>query len=290
MAEQAEQAFIRTFLSTLSSQTVVYADDYQQPPANSLKKVPVLPIAVPPPPKRASPASPAASTSHSASSSISVTFKSLKPPASFILSVQPTDSIATIKAQLAAQPNAPPADAQRLLLKGKALADTKLLQEYAVSDKDTVNLVVKPGITWDPSKTPIATPSSATPLPETAMSAIVSPKPQHPPKRGHERIPSVVLSPSPSPSGEIVEKDILLTLDNPAPSNVPVETLSTYGATVAQPEFWQRLYDFLKSEFTTPTDAITAWEDYFCASKGSLTVNQIAKIRDQVGIVGMAGR
>jgi UV excision repair protein RAD23 len=42
--EQAEQAFVKTFLNTLSSQPVTYADDYQQPPEHSLKRVPVLPV------------------------------------------------------------------------------------------------------------------------------------------------------------------------------------------------------------------------------------------------------
>ncbi|KAG6860499.1 hypothetical protein C0995_010485 [Termitomyces sp. Mi166 len=287
MAEQAEEAFIRTFLSTLSSQTVVYPDDYQQPPSNSLRKVPVLPIAVPPPPKRAAPQT--TGTSSVSASSLSVTFKSLKPPASYTLFVHPTDSIAAIKAQLAAQPTAPPADAQRLLLKGKALADTKLLQEYSVKDKDTINIAIKPGVTWDPTKTPFP---SLEPMPDTTGSpmSIAAPVPQHPqtPKRGHQRIPSLVLSPSPSGESQVAEKDILLTLDNPS-SSLAVEPLSTYGQTVAKPEFWQHLHDFLKSEFTTPTDALAAWENFFCASKGSLTVNQIAKIRDQVGIVGMAG-
>ncbi|KAG5352485.1 hypothetical protein C0989_002119 [Termitomyces sp. Mn162] len=263
MAEQAEEAFIRTFLSTLSSQTVIYADDYQQPPSNSLKKVPVLPIAVPPPPKRAAPQ---ATDTSSAS-----------------------DSIAAIKAQLAAQLTAPPADAQRLLLKGKALADTKLLQEYNVKDKDTINIAIKPGVTWDPTKSPIS-PSQTMPDINVSSMSIAAPAPQHPqtPKRGHQRIPSVVLSPSPSGESQGTEKDILLTLDNPS-SSVAVEPLSTYGQTVAKPEFWQHLHDFLQSEFTTSTDARTAWENFFCVSKGSLTVNQIAKIRDQVGIVGMAG-
>ena len=35
-----------------------------------------------------------------------------------------------MKTQFAAEPSAPPADAQRLLFKGKALADGKLLKEY----------------------------------------------------------------------------------------------------------------------------------------------------------------
>lgn len=44
MAEQAETAFVKTFLNTLSNQPVTYADDYQQPLENSLKRVPVLPV------------------------------------------------------------------------------------------------------------------------------------------------------------------------------------------------------------------------------------------------------
>lgn len=44
MAGQAETTFVKSFLNTLSNQPVTYADDYQQPPKNSLKKVPVLPV------------------------------------------------------------------------------------------------------------------------------------------------------------------------------------------------------------------------------------------------------
>ncbi|KAF8069126.1 hypothetical protein FPV67DRAFT_1414365 [Lyophyllum atratum] len=286
MADQAELAFAKTFLNTISSQPVTYSNDSQQPLQNSLKKIPVLPIPVPAPPTRAATAS-----SSSSSASVSVTFKSLKPPASFTISVQPTDSIAAVKTQLAAQPSAPPADAQRLLLKGKALADAKLLKEYNVKDGDTINLVLKPGSDWDPTKPTIPT-VTASPSPDPMASShslsIASPAPSGS-RRGHQRIPSVVLSPSPSSETPgAVEKDILLTLDS-APGPVQTEPLSTYGATVAQPEFWKRLYAFLKSEFTTESDALTAFEDFFRASKGSLTVNQIAKIRDQVGIVGMAG-
>ena len=43
------------------------------------------------------------------------------------------------------------------------------------------------------------------------------------------------------------------------------------------------------SEFTNDSDAGQAWEDFFCASKGALSVSEIAKIRDKVGVSGMAG-
>ena len=77
-------------------------------------------------------------------------FKSLKPHAIFAISVRLTDTISAIKTQLSAEPSAPPADAQRLLFKGKALADGKLLKEYNnIKDGDTINLMVKPGYDWN---------------------------------------------------------------------------------------------------------------------------------------------
>lgn len=44
-----------------------------------------------------------------------------------------------------------------------------------------------------------------------------------------------------------------------------------------------------RSEFSNESDALQAFEDYLCASKGSLTASEIAKIRDEVGVIGMAG-
>ena len=188
--------------------------------------------------------------------SISILFKSSKPPASFTISVQPTDTISAIKAQLASQPSAPPADAQRLLLKGKALADGKLLQEYAVKQGDTVNLMIKPGFNWEPSKSVTSSPSPATtPFPSSpamlssdkklSLSLNATPPPK---SSRHQRVPSLVLSPSPSSEtpGHI-EKDIVLTLDSSTiPSSLSTESLSSYSVTVSQPEFWARLHTFLK--------------------------------------------
>jgi len=293
MAEQAERAFAKTFLTTISTQPIVYADDYQQPSQHSLKRVPVLPIPVPPPPARKP-----HHEANQSSASISLVFKSLKPTAAFTLSVHPTDTISAIKAQLAALPSAPPAEAQRLLVKGKALLDTKLLKEYSIKDGDTLNIAIKPGFNWDPTArpeplandTPMSTDSTS--QPPGFGSGSLDPKalPQH--KGRHGRIPSVVLSPSPSydnlRSRSPVEKDILITLDDPLPSPQS-ETLTTYHQTVSKPEFWQRLLEFLKKEFTAETDANLAFESFLCATKGSVTASEIAKIRDTVGVIGMAG-
>lgn len=47
--------------------------------------------------------------------------------------------------------------------------------------------------------------------------------------------------------------------------------------------------DICRQEFTTDDDALQAWEEFLRASKGSLTASEIAKIRDYVGVMGMAG-
>lgn len=44
-----------------------------------------------------------------------------------------------------------------------------------------------------------------------------------------------------------------------------------------------------RAEFTTENDALLAFEDFLRASKGTLSASEIAKIRDHVGVVGMAG-
>lgn len=180
--------------------------------------------------------------------SIKLTFKSVKPQQVYTLSIQPTDTIATVKAQLAAEPGAPPADVQRLLLKGKALADGKLLKEYDVKDEDTINLMVKPGYQWDP--TIIVPKTTSSPAPVTTdnvnpPSITLVPEQNSRARSGHGRIPSVVLSPSPSLTALADEKlvDIPLTLDT---SNMPAPPPDTpYRKIMTQSDFWERLYTFL---------------------------------------------
>ncbi|KAI0078639.1 hypothetical protein K474DRAFT_1660258 [Panus rudis PR-1116 ss-1] len=288
MADQAELAFIKNFTNNLSAQPVTFPDDFQQPPENRLKKVPVLPVELPAPPKREHAESSTAGT-------IKVNFKSVKPAQTYSLSVSLADTISDIKkSQLASVPGAPPADVQRLLLKGKALADGKLLKEYDVKEGDTLTLMVKPGFQWDPSATTINTSASsafvASTEPEPKPITLI-PEPSKS-RSGHGRIPSVVLSPSPSLTAQPDEKlvDIPLILDTSSIPSSPTKTPDDqYHATISKPEFWERLQGFLYTEFPNRSDAAQAWEDFFCASKGSLSVSEIAKIRDKVGVTGMAG-
>jgi hypothetical protein len=219
----------------------------------------------------------------SPASTITLSIKSLKPAHTFTLTASPSDAISTLKTSLATQPAAPPADAQRLLLKGKVLADSKLLQEYGVTDGATLNLSIKPGVTWDPSAhmsaphptvdttiptSPDPSPGSLSPnrgvtelpqhelppRPSPPLVALTSPPDEMPAptkKRGHTRIPSVVLSPSPSGVSPIDEKpaDILLTFDTtsiPTASEMAGPPHTTYHAIVSEPAFWERLNSFLK--------------------------------------------
>jgi hypothetical protein len=333
MATDEERAFATTLLNTLGTQPVIYPDDYQQPPQNFLKKIPVVPvrphctlrialdssfsgvqISLPDPPRKNDAPAPAGElfriaqhdldhdnnpcSNRTASDTISVTFKCLKPLKTFTLSVQPTDAISEIKNQLASQSGAPPADSQRLLLKGKALVSSKLLKEYDVKDGDTINLMVKPGFAWDPAggPPPLLVETAPTPQPTLGTSS-----------RRHQRIPSVVLTPSPSPTTE-KPVDIPLTLDTVSDDRMSGIELSSYHNVLARPTFWSKFLHFVKyaslcsmfhhasltsvldrSEFENEEDVNQAFEDFFCVSKGTLTAFEIAKIRDELGIIGMAG-
>ncbi|KAJ7244022.1 hypothetical protein C8J57DRAFT_1555914 [Mycena rebaudengoi] len=157
----------------------------------------------------------------------------------------------SIKQQLAhAYPAAPPADTQRLL-KGKALADNKLVREYSVQDGDTFNLLVNLSID----------------LKGSTSAGVTAGK-------GHQRIPSAVLSPSPSavapPGGEppsssgssspftrsrqnSTTRDITLMLDNATPA-------------LAEQE--------LNQDLLPPADAQLAFEEFLHTAKGTLTARR----------------
>jgi len=284
MAEQVEATFLKNFVGVIRNQPVNYPDDFQAPPEQSLKKIPVIPVPLPEPPKREE-------VSSASTESLSIVIKSLKPPKTYTLAVQSSDTIADIKSYLASQSGAPPVDVQRLLLKGKALVDTKLLKEYNIRDGDTVNLMVKSGYDWTQ---PAAPPKLQIPAPQPELLAEEPPsatlEPGARPER-HRRVPSVILSPSPNtltPLREGAPIDVALSLDDG--DILPPHTPQTpYQNVISSPEFWSDLLDFLSSRFATRSDVENAFEEFFRASKTSLTPHQIAKIRDHVGVTGMAG-
>ncbi|KAG9127205.1 hypothetical protein FRC07_000250 [Ceratobasidium sp. 392] len=265
-----EATFVKTHLAALSTLPTTYPNDFQPAPED-LVRTRVFPIEILPPPERK-----AAAQTTGATGQINVTVKSLKPALSFPLSVLPTDSIASIKDQLAQHPRAPPADAQRLLLKGKALADSKLLQEYEIGDGATINLLVKPGVDWTGEEKPMA-------------STVAVEKPGHLriPSQSDMAIPSVTLSPIPDPEGRAPSPHALALDATPPPLSSSVRP--SYHQTIASPEFWDKLHGFLSQEFSNREDADGAFESFLIASKEQLTAGEIAKIRDSTGIIGMAG-
>jgi len=287
MAEQVEAGFLKNFVGIIANQPVSYPDDFQAPPDQSLRRIPVVPFPLPEPPKREEVGSTSAE-------SLSIVIKSLKPPKTYTLAVQSSDSIADIKSYLASQPGAPPVDLQRLLLKGKALADAKLLKEYNIKDSDTVNLMVKPG--YDQNQLPespkldIPTSTPGTPA-EKSPSSTLEPGTTRPTER-HRRVPSVILSPSPNslaPLRDGAPVDVALSLDD-EDILPPVQAPPTpYQNVISSPDFWGDLLDFLGQRFSSRSDVENAFEEFFRASKNSLTAHQIARIRDHVGVTGMAG-
>ncbi|KIY67440.1 hypothetical protein CYLTODRAFT_422546 [Cylindrobasidium torrendii FP15055 ss-10] len=278
----AEIAFANTFIRTISSQAVAYPDDYAQPPSNSLKRVPVVAVPVPPVPQP--------QKAGESSSTFEVTLKSVKPAKTVAVSVAGTDTVADLKAKW------PEATSElKLLLKGKALQDAKLLREYSLKEGDTVNVMSKPPSAVPPA---IATVTPATPVEEKKPGLPTLNIDAAARKGRHGRIPSVVLSPSPSqadenwPGGGLTPegspRNILLDLEHDN-NNLSERDVSSYHSTIAKPELWEKLLGFLHTEFASPDDATLAFENFLRAAKGVLTASEVAKIRDQVGVMGMAG-
>ncbi|KAG8975110.1 hypothetical protein FRB90_009604 [Tulasnella sp. 427] len=307
-----ELAFIKTQALSLRNIPVTLDNDYQPALEDVPKKVPIFPVTVPPPPSKSQTSSSSATTTADPSSSatgIPIVVKSTKPPLTFNLTVHPTDTIFQIKQQLEAEHlRAPTADVQRLLIKGKVLADNKLLQEYPIStsssDPTTITLMTKPGSTWTGEER--ASPSAATPVVIAEPESFAAPSPSGSKltatAKGHGRslsgaadtmpLPSLTLSPTPSPDGQTPGVDLKLAVDldmQPDPPRGSTPTQDAYTSVIADPEFWGKLSEFLAKEFKTEGDADRAWEQFFLVSKSSLTAHQIAKIRDVTGKSAMAG-
>jgi len=300
MAEQ-EIAAMKAHMEVLKDIPVVLPNDYTPDPAGLPRKIPSFPMDLPPPPvitsgdEAAEPQSP-----------ITIAIRSSKPPISFALTVHPTDTISAIKEQLAnAESRAPRADAQRLLLKGKVLADNKLLQEYdGIENGVALNLMVKQGTTWNAEERVVSPKLTIDSPPEPR-----APKPTRLAHTSHTRtlsgaadqfpVPALTLSEPPSPTGFGsptgfklgVPLDMLDTKLPPRSSSPrPLSATECFTETISSVPFWVHLKEFLDKEFNgEERDANAAFEMFFLASKELLTPHEIAKVRDVVGVIGMAG-
>ncbi|CAB4390204.1 unnamed protein product [Rhizophagus irregularis] len=176
-----ETNFVTNFLSSLSSRPVRYPQDFapplqtrQKPTANALSSK-----------SKKSTGKSNQEISQNAEPAqgipIQVKIKSLKGGQTFTVQLNNSDTVINLKEKL--QPLASiPINNQRLILKGKALIDTKTLYEYGINNDTTVHLVQKSGSasisssTSDTISSPVSSSSAQEPLSSSAMEKLKDPQ------------------------------------------------------------------------------------------------------------------
>ncbi|ORX36421.1 ubiquitin-related domain-containing protein [Kockovaella imperatae] len=259
-----ERAFMKRYSEGLSSYKVEYPGDFSAPLEERPRKVNVIGVPVADPPDVMD-----VDTSPSQDSSMNLTIKSLKPALTVSVTAQSTDTVADLKKNISKSSSAaPPPEGQRLLLKGKALTDSKLLKEYDIEDGAVVHLMMKPTAVTVEKTEAIPAPSSS-----------------------HARTPSLTITTAvdddskPGQAVPITDNDI----DVPPLGPQPQVSSALFHKTLSDPHFWQKLHALCVTEFTMEDDADAAWEVFLLSMKSRLSAGEAAKIRDIVGIRGMGG-
>lgn len=210
---------------------------------------------------------------------------------------------------------APPPSHQRLLLKGKALSDGKLLREYIQQTKEggeevTINLMIKAG--WPASgEQPVLEPLDTTVKGTTSHStpptvaAGSGDKPLTP-------IPTLTLTPSPdlsmgaertstSPSHvslpnlssasnlPLLIPSSCVRADRPSPPLLARPPTQSPHQTLSNPTFWVELLSFFRSQYAKEDEADAAWETFLRSQKGAMSPSEVAMARDESGVHGMGG-
>lgn len=217
---------------------------------------------------------------------VQLNIKSLKPALKLTVESSLSDSVADLKTQITAA-GGPPADAQRLLLKGKVLADSKLLKEYDLADGATITMMAKPG-----GASPPVAPSPSETLPTgAATSGSLGAKRDHP-----------TLAPLQTPDPTTPERpsqnkpptpQLMVTTDGGEPGDLydnrepasPVQSTRFHDG-IANPEFWQKIHAVCHDEFGQGRDADDVFDVFLTSMKGRLSASEAAKIRDVVGVSG----
>ncbi|GES89752.1 ubiquitin-related domain-containing protein [Rhizophagus clarus] len=157
-----ETKFVTHFLNSLSSRPVRYPQDFapplqtrQKPTANALSSKSKKSTGKSRPQEVSQNAEPAQGIP------IQVKIKSLKGGQTYTVQLNNSDTVVNLKEKL--QPlTSIPINNQRLILKGKALVDTKTLYEYGINNDTTIHLVQKSGsASTSDTITPPASSSSA---------------------------------------------------------------------------------------------------------------------------------
>ncbi|CAG8596491.1 10816_t:CDS:2 [Ambispora gerdemannii] len=178
-----QTAFATEILGTLSSRAVKYPQDFA-PPAQTRPK-PVIKTLLNKSKNKAQTGGvtvPATSSSDSNNAQegklIKVNVKSLKGGGVYTIQLAETDTIVALKEKIRPLAQLSPAN-QRLILRGKALIDTKTLADYNITDDTTIHLVQKAGSIGggisisSPAETTSTISSSSVSLP-TAVSSITT--------------------------------------------------------------------------------------------------------------------
>ncbi|WWD16788.1 hypothetical protein CI109_101220 [Kwoniella shandongensis] len=270
-----ERAFIKRYTEGIAKHKVEYPGDFSTPLEDRPRKIAVVgvPVADPPSAEGMDVDPPAGQDN-----SITVTVKSLKPSLTIPITIQLTDTVADLKDAVAkSSSSAPGADSQRLLLKGKALTDTKLLKEYNVESGATIHLMIK---------TPTAAPSAAASPALTSSEATFLP-----PSSTSPAPPALTITTSLDSSSTAGMQMPLTMADQVGPPLGPQPQVSsaTFHSAVSNPQFWQRIHALCVSEFAYEDEADAAWETFLTSMKGRLSAGEAAKIRDVVGVSGMGG-
>ncbi|KAH9470856.1 hypothetical protein Pst134EA_004774 [Puccinia striiformis f. sp. tritici] len=299
---QDEINAVKRHLQALTKQQLQLANEHNSPLESRPRRVncPQISLAEPP--------APLTTESNTTSTEpIKITIKSLKPPLSFSIACSPSSTISELKKLLCeSDSSAPPVEAQRLVYKGKALADSKLLKDYeAIQTGETVHLIIKPdsnvpnlGHSERPSSVIVepGTPISEKTL-EGACTESVTGKDSSEPKLAM-KIPKITMEIDGSDSGEqpCISRSRSGSVHTNPMYSPHLGISESFKSVVTGDQFWISARQFLESQFVGPVDgpgeanARQLWEHWFNASKEWLSPSEIARIREATGISGMAGR
>ncbi|GAA5962066.1 hypothetical protein JCM8115_002903 [Rhodotorula mucilaginosa] len=307
---QAELAAFKATADLLASQKLRLANSFVPPVEQRPKRATLINVPVCAPPSTAADddtAGPSTETVYN------LTIKSLKPPLALALAASPTATIGDLKARLAEQypGQAPAAETQRWILKGKAMGDNKLLKEFAVAPKDTViNLMITKVPPSAPSlRSPAAAAAATDPEDVAAAAPRAPPSPKSP-----TNIPELTLSEPDPVTGHARRSSVSLTnfdlplSSSPTQSEHPSGESSSLLAGVAATDFWLDIRRVCEEKFgpsdgpssssaassssdnnRNRADAQKVWEAMFAGARDWISPSQKALIREQVGYSAMGG-
>ncbi|WWC98880.1 hypothetical protein V866_005774 [Kwoniella sp. B9012] len=261
-----ERAFIKRYTEGLSSHKVEYPADFSTPLQDRPRKVAVVGVEVAEPPSAEG-----MDVDTPSQDTVTITIKCLKPSLTLPITANLTDTVTDLKSQIAkSAATAPSADSQRLLLKGKALTDTKLLKEYDIKDGAILHLMVKVATTKEltSDEATFTAPSSTSPAPPALT------------------ITTSIDGIEPGTSMPLTNIDSAVPPLGPQPQ----VSSASFHQTIADPQFWQKIHALCVSEFPLEDEADAAWETFLISMKGKLSAGEAAKIRDVVGVTGMGGQ